>query len=281
MERIKQAIEKAKKQKSIGNEPKIQSHLVALGTPPLPPPISDTHDEFGNIGYEQTRVVKLQAEHLERNRIVSYNKNDPKSMAFDILRTHVLQKMEENGWRTLAVTSPTPGAGKTVIAINLAISIAHQTNKTALLVDFDLRRPRLGSYLGIPMEKSLNELLDGTAKLTDVLVNPGIPRLVVLPTKKPVKGSSETLSSKKVSDLIKDLRERYTSRIVIFDLPPLLVIDDAIALLPQIDCVLMVVANGLTTNREIEDSIRHLSSANLIGTVLNKAEFATKDYYYY
>jgi hypothetical protein len=227
-----------------------------------------------------TRVVKLRREHLEKSRIVAFNKNDPKSMSFDLLRTHVLQKMEENGWRTLAITSPTPESGKSVVAINLAMSIAQQTNKTAMLVDFDLRRPKIGAYLGIPMEKSLNDFLEGTAGLQDVLVNPELPRMVVLPTKSPVRNSAETLSSRKVADLIKDLRERYKSRIVIFDLPPLLVADDAIALLPQVDCVLMVVANGMSTRREIEDSLRLLPEANIIGTILNKADVEPQPYYY-
>ena len=280
MERIKQAIEKAKNQHSSEASRPAQPHPDIQGTTftphSAPPP-----DELGDVGYKHTRVVKLQVEHLEKNRIVALNKNDPKSMAFDLLRTHVLQKMEENGWRTLAITSPTPEAGKTVVAINLAMSIAQQTNKTAMLVDFDLRRPRVGAYLGIPMEKSLNDLLDGTAELADVLVNPDMPRLVVLPTKSPVKKSSETLSSKKIADLIKDLRQRYESRIIIFDLPPVLLVDDAIALLPQIDCVLLVVANGMSTKREIEDSLHLLSAANLLGTILNKAEVAPAGYYYY
>ena len=149
-----------------------------------------------------------------------------------------------------------------------------------MLVDFDLRRPKIGAYLGIPMEKSLNDLLAGTAELADVLVNPDMPRLVLLPTRSPVKNSSETLSSKKIADLIKDLRERYESRIIIFDLPPVLFTDDAIALLPQIDCVLMVVANGMSTRREIEDSLRLLPAENLIGTILNKAEIEPRAYYY-
>jgi capsular exopolysaccharide synthesis family protein len=188
--------------------------------------------------------------------------------------------MEENGWNTLAITSPTPEAGKTVVAVNLAMSIAKQTNKTAMLVDFDLRRPKIGSYLGIHLEKSLNDLLEGAAELSDVLVNPDIPRLVVLPTNSAVKNSSETLSSVKVTELIKDLRQRYKSRIVIFDLPPLLVTDDAIALLPQIDCVLMVVANGMSTEREILDSLHLLPTAKFIGTILNKADVEPMAYYY-
>lgn len=284
MERIKQAIEKAKNQQQseAGQIAQIYTDdqdTQGKGTTATTRP-SQAHDEL-DVSYKQTRVVKLQAEHLEKNRIVAFNKNDPKSMVFDLLRTHVLQKMEENGWRTLAITSPTPEAGKTVVAINLAMSIAQQTNKTAMLVDFDLRRPRIGAYLGIPMEKSLNDLLNGKAELPDVLVNPDIPRLVVLPTRTPVKKSSETLSSKKITDLIKELRERFESRIVIFDLPPMLVTDDAIALLPQIDCVLMVVANGMSTKREIEDSLHLMPAANLIGTILNKAEIESTAYYYY
>lgn len=279
MERIKQAIEKVKNQTSSGTRPLAQPHPDNHATM-LTPRSSQTHNELEEVSYTQTRVIKLRAEHLEKNRIVAFNKSDPKSMVFDLLRTHILQKMEENGWRTLAITSPTPEAGKTVIAINLAMSIAQQTNKTAMLVDFDLRRPKIGAYLGIPMEKSLNDLLAGTAELADVLVNHDMPRLVLLPTRSPVKNSSETLSSKKIADLIKDLRERYESRIIIFDLPPVLFTDDAIALLPQIDCVLMVVANGMSTRREIEDSIRLLPADNLIGTILNKAEIEPRAYYY-
>lgn len=285
MERIKQAIEKVKRQ-----HPSDTSQFTPIqpsDTPPenldtgLQPRITQDLVELENIVYTRTRVVKVSAEHFEKNRIVAFNKNDPKSMVFDLLRTQVLQKMDENGWRTLAITSPTPESGKTVVSINLAMSIAQQTNKSAMLVDFDLRRPKVGTYLGIPMDKSLNDFLDGTAELADVLVNPGMPRLVVLPTRSPVKKSSETLSSKKITVLIKEMRERYASRIVIFDLPPVLGIDDAIALLPQIDCVLLVVANGMCSEREIEGSIRHLPAAKLIGTVLNKAETEPTAYYYY
>jgi len=280
MERIKQAIEKVKKQHSSGVSPLAQTHLGSHDTT-LTPHSSQSHNDLEAVSYARTRVVKLQAEHLGKNRIVAFNKNDPKCMNFDVLRTQILQKMKENGWRTLAITSPTPEAGKTVIAINLAMSIAQQADKTVMLVDFDLRRPKIGAYLGMPMEKSLNDLLEGTTELPEVLVNPDLPRLVVLATRSPVRKSSETLSSKKIADLIKDLRDRYESRIVIFDIPPVLVTDDAIALLPQIDCVLMVVANGMSTKREIEDSLSHLSAANLIGTVFNKAESEPIAYYYY
>lgn len=270
MERIKQAIEKAKKQQPDA------AALAASLQPDIPqeetaPAVPRPSIELSEVAYSRTRVARLQMETLEKNRIFAFNKNDPTSVIMDVLRTQVLQKMEENGWRTLAITSPTPAVGKTVIAINLAMSIAQKTDTTAMLVDFDLRQPKIGVYLGIPLDKSLNDLLDGKVDLADILVNPDIPRLVVLPTREAVRNPSETLSSSNISGLIKELREHYESRITIFDLPSLLHSDDAISVLPQIDCVLMVIANGMSTKREIDDALRHLSKTNLLGTVFNKA----------
>ncbi|NIF17791.1 CpsD/CapB family tyrosine-protein kinase [Pantoea sp. Cy-639] len=250
-------------------------HPVTSGTPRVP----EQTELLGPFDYIQTRTVPLRPEHLERNRIVAYNKNSNMSWAFDLLRTQVLQAMEENGWRTLAITSPTPEAGKTVLAINLAMSIAHHTTRTALLVDFDLRRPRVGSTLGLPMDKALNDLLADKAPLEDVLVNPTLPRFVVLPTREPIPLSTEVLSSPRVNNLIGDLRDRYESRICIFDLPPLLSSDDAITVLPKFDCVLLVVANGVNNKKEIEDCLYHLATANLLGAVLNKAEPEKRSYY--
>ena len=100
-------------------------------------------DGLNSIVYKQTTVVNLDPATLENYRIVAQNKHDPTSWVFDSLRTRVIQKMEENNWRTIAIVSPTPEAGKTVVAINLAISIAQQPKKTAMLVDFDLRKPRV------------------------------------------------------------------------------------------------------------------------------------------
>ncbi|MDF3933406.1 CpsD/CapB family tyrosine-protein kinase [Pseudomonas citronellolis] len=263
------------------NKPAKDKALL-LGSPRavVPEPAKADHPvTLDPFDYTRTRVVPLRADHLERNRIVAYNKNSTMSSAFDLLRTQVLQTMEENGWRTLAITSPTPESGKTVVAINLAMSIAHHTTKTALLVDFDLRRPRVGAYLDLPMEASLNELLKGEAGLEEVLVNPTLPRFVVLPTREPVPLSTELLSSPRVSNLISDLRERYDSRICIFDLPPLLSSDDAITVLPKFDCVLLVVANGMNNKKDVEDCLYHLGNVNLIGTVLNKAEPPDHTYY--
>ncbi|MGZ8983198.1 MAG: CpsD/CapB family tyrosine-protein kinase [Methylotenera sp.] len=242
--------------------------------------IVNKDDELKSIVYNKTAVVKLDPLHLENNRIVALNKHDPKSWIFDSLRTQVLQKMEENNWRTIAIISPTPEAGKSVVSINLAISIAQQPQKTAMLVDFDLRKPSIAKYLGIKQVKSINDFLAGDAELSEIIVNPDIPRLTIIPTNKPVKQSSETLSMNNIQKLIIELKERYDSRIVIFDLPPILNVDDAMVMLPQVDCALLVVADGMHTESEIAETMRLLSKTNILGVVINKAEVEPRTYYY-
>lgn len=233
------------------------------------------------FAYEQTRVVTLNQEHLAKNRIVAFNKNNRLSLGFDILRTQVIDKMLKNGWRTLAVTSPIPACGKTMVSINLAMSIAHYTDKTAMLVDFDLRQPSVAKYLGLTAGSTLNDVLAGDASIEESLVNPELDRLVILPTAMPVKHSSEVLSSRKVKNLISEFRERYEERIVIFDLPPLLGTDDAMTMLSQVDCVLVVVGNGMVSKTDLVESMRYVDQAKLLGTILNKAKISQSQRGYY
>lgn len=274
MEKIKAAIAKVKSSKSTAKAStktveKIdeeQAHKVA-------------HD-IGNIEYTNTSVVKLNPSHLERSRIVSHLSHNANAGAFDSLRTQILQKMEENNWQTMAVVSPTPNSGKSLVSINLAISIARQPQKTVLLADFDLRKPRVASYLGIQAKQSLNDYLEGSAEIKDILINPNIQRLVVLPTMRRINDASEALSSSRITSLVEELKTRYESRITIFDLPPLLNVDDAMILLPQVDCVLLVVGNGVSTQVEIEDALHLIPQDRFLGTVFNKAEDEARRYYY-
>jgi hypothetical protein len=274
MEKIKDALDKAKV-KQTGSKAR-QATIVRNKAGSLP----QADNELESIVYNSQNIVQLDSAHLENHRIVAQNKLDPTSWAFDSLRTQVLQKMEENDWRTVAIISPTPSAGKSVVAINLAISIAQQPQKTAMLVDFDLRKPRVAEYLGIKHEKSINDFIVGKAELSEIIVNPGIPRLTVIPTNSPVLKSSETLSSTGFQKLIIELKERYDSRIVIFDLPPILNADDAMVLLPQVDCVLLVLGDGLHTEPEITETMRLLAKSNILGVVVNRTEVELRSYYY-
>ena len=285
MEKIKLAIEKAKLENA--KLENVQVNMISSTEPvslveeqKIDAEIPFENRDIDKINYNQTTVIKLDQSSLERNRIVSHAKNNIYSGVFDSLRTQVLHKMEENGWKTIAVVSPTPASGKTFVSINLAISIAHQPQKTAILLDLDLRRPKIANYLGLNVAQSMNDYLQGNAKLEDLMISPGIARLVVVPTMRPVAKSSEVLSSSKVVNLIQELRDRYESRIVIFDAPPILNSDDAMVLLPQVDCFLLVIANGMSTKAEIEEAMHYLPQEKLLGVVFNKADIEAREYYY-
>lgn len=285
MEKIKEALEKAKKNKpNIGEVRKRTKDSTSVPTSASVNVANsdeqDNEDDLSAISYVNTKVTQLNPAHLEKNRIVTVSKGGSSSWVFDKLRTQVLQKMQENNWKTLAVLSPTPASGKTFVSINLAISIASQPQKTVMLVDFDLRKPRVAKYLGLDEGKSLNDYFENRAELHEVLVNPNIPRLVILPTAKPVAQPAETLSSARVNNLMQEIAQRYESRIVIYDLPPVLNADDALIMMKKVDCVLLVVGNGMVKESEIEEAIHHIPSDKLIGVVLNKLEEATEEYYY-
>lgn len=279
MEKIKDALQKAKSKSA-----ELDVRSGDFSTKALPTVESTTEHanetKINAINYTNTKTVELNSQHLEKNRIVAYNKSESATWIFDKLRTQVLQKMQENNWKTIAVLSPTPASGKSFVSINLAISIANQPQKTAMLVDFDLRKPRVAKYLGLQCDKSLNDYLEGRAELSEVLINPGLPHLVILPTEKPVSHPAEVLSSAKVNSLIHEISTRYESRIVIYDLPPILNADDALIMLKKVDCALLVVGNGMVKETEIEEAMHHIPKDKLLGVVLNKAEVSAEDYYY-
>ena len=226
----------------------------------------------GAIQYRQTKVVHLDPAHLEKNRIISFSKTDERTVSFDRLRTVVMRTMKDNGWRTLAVTSPTAACGKTTVSLNLALSIAHQTEQTVLLADFDLRDPQIAEYLGLPESPSLVDYLSDQVSLPEVFVNPGIPRLTLLPNHKAILNSAETMMTTKMHDMVNEIRNRYDTRLVIFDLPPMLTTDDALAFLPQVDCILLVLASGQSTKSEVKETMSLLQTSNVVGTVLNKGD---------
>lgn len=207
--------------------------------------------------------------------------HDPAAMAYKVLRTHVLQRMRANGWKTLAITSPTQGNGKTVTAINLAITLARDVKYTALLVDLDLRRPAVASHFFDHPVPGLSDYITDDTPIEELLVNPGIDRLMLLPGNHSFTHSSEMLCSPKMIELVNEIKGRYSDRFVLFDLPPVLGGDDVMAFSPYVDALLLVVEEGETTKDELSQAYEQLDKAKILGTVLNKAEEASTGTGYY
>lgn len=261
MERIKQALEKAR-----------QERQIRQGSDPIPAPDAPRPDNEP-VGEPRTQSLMVDENVLRENRIVTGLEPGPFTDAYNLLRTQVLQRFKENNWNVLAVTSPGVGEGKTLTAINLAISIAREVDYTVLLVDANLRHPWMLEHLGLAHRKGLSDYLTDDTPISELLIKPGrVEHLVILPGGRPLINSAEMLNSPKMAQLVKDMKSRYHSRIIIFDLPPVLSSADALAFSPYVDAALLVIEEGTTQKHEIEHAVELLSSTNIIGTVLNKAE---------
>jgi capsular exopolysaccharide synthesis family protein len=240
---------------------------------------SDT-DVFNSINYTKTRVVKIDNDVLKNNRIVMGLHNDPRSDYFRVLRTNVLKQMRQQNWKSLFVTSATAGAGKSLVSINLAIAIALEGNQTVLLVDADLRRPSLCQHLNLKCDYGFTDYLAGLVPLEDILINPGIQNLVLVPGMDSKINYSELISSPKMERFITEVKERYEARIVIFDIPPIFVADDALLFMPHTDAAIFVIEDDKTTSDELQHAMTILEDTNLLGLVLNKSKRAIPTFQY-
>jgi Mrp family chromosome partitioning ATPase len=223
--------------------------------------------------------VRLDPQHLEHNRLV-VDESAPAHAAYKMLRTRVLQRMRRNNWTTLAVTGISQGEGKTTTAINLALSLARDVTTSVILVDLDLRKPAIHHKLGLKPGYAFTDYLGDSVPLERTLVCPGPERLAVLLNAVPYTNSSEIVTSPQMGDLVHRLKDGR-GRIVVFDLPPLLVTDDLLAFSPFVDAVLLVVSQGITKRDDLLAAKEMLGDINVVGTILNRSTEDIGQYYSY
>jgi Mrp family chromosome partitioning ATPase len=138
-----------------------------------------------------------------------------------------------------------------------------------LLVDLNLREPAIHRKFGLTPTMGIENYLHGECDIKDCLVNPGMRRLVVLPACAPKGESAELISSPRMAHLVRELRNRYHDRIIIFDTPPLLDSGETLGFLPNVEGVLFVARSGHTTKTELDRAADHLRNYQVIGTLLN------------
>ncbi len=257
MDRIREAISRARDENT-----KVVSKPRAHAAAPKRAPATPTADQF--------RTVACDFDTFSKNRIIS-NEQDPVLNAYRVLRTRVLQKMDAEGWRSLAIVSPGSGAGKTVTAINLAIAISSKESARATLVDLDFYRPSVARYLGLKEVPSTLDYFEGKAGLEEVTVRPDLADILLMANERVTRRGAEHLTSSRTDTLIDTALNQYGSRVVVFDMSPLLGCDDTLAFLPKVDCVLLVAASGQTRIAELKEARRILGATNIVGTVLNKS----------
>lgn len=224
------------------------------------------------------RGWSLDDDVLERNRIVAHRMKDPSHIAFNLLRTRVRTVLQDRRWTSLAVTSPTQGCGKTVVALNLAFSLARGAESNVVVIDLDLRKPSVAKTLGIETLGSIGSFLQGGDQPEDCFVEVG-KRLIVGCSIQAISRPSELLQSSRTVELIDWVTRVLRPEVVIFDLPPMRAGDDALAFLSSIDGALLVVGAGVTTVAEADAAERQIGQFDkLVGVVLNRCGKQQQEY---
>jgi protein-tyrosine kinase len=210
---------------------------------------------------------------------------DPLSVAaeqYRKLKASVLAFTRQSNANVLMVASSDVEEGKSITAVNLAITMAQEIDHTVLLIDADLRKPSITRYLGIGAEFGLSDYLSGRVDLSDVLVHTGIGKLVVLPAGSHYDNPAELLSSNRMKELVAEMKRRYHNRYIIFDSSPILVSADAISLSANVDGILLVIHAAKTPVKVVNKAINLIRGVPIVGIVFNNVpDYLGKNIYPY
>lgn len=278
MSKLKKALEKAKEARELEGE-------NLQGDNNRPKPLGDDRALNGTacrpeveICYSETKIKKIDESVLKKGKVLSLFHDTENIDQIKTLRTQILNHLNEVGGNSLLITSANPYEGKTFTAINLGVSIAQELDRTVLIVDADLRKHNgkhknfAMDFFGTDMHEGLSNYLLGQADIPDLLVNPGIERLVLLPAGGPLPNSAELLGSPRMVVLVNDIKSRYSDdRIIIFDSSSILSSADPLVLSRYVDGILLVVEHEKTTTAQLKKTIELLKDKPIIGTVVNKS----------
>ncbi len=287
MSYIDKALEKAKelhaRKKKAAPAPPLEPERVLQdeASPLIRPETWVTPPPTEEFTFTQTRTVAVDPQNLHRQRFIVGEEFRRAGESYKLLRTRILQRTRPHGHNTLMITGPNPGEGKTLTAINLAITFSQEVGQSVILVDMDLRFPSISHYFGLPTGPGLVDYLTDGIPLTQILVHPdGFGKLVLLPGGKPVAQAAELIGSPDMAALVQELKQFYPDRWVLFDLPPLLSVADALAFAPLVDGIVVVVEAGKTSKEDIGRCLEMLKPFQVLGFIINKLETSPSSYNY-
>ncbi len=210
---------------------------------------------------------------LDDKLICYYQPGSIVSEQFRKLRTYLLMPAAGVKSKTFLISSTFSGEGKSLIAINLAITIAMELNSHALLMDCDLRNPSLSRWFGVDKAKGLSDYLLGNAELPDLIMKTGIDKLNILTGGSSQDNPVELVGSKKMEGLVDELKLRYSDRYIILDSSPVLATTEPHVLYNMVDCILLVIRAGVTPRESVQQAIKFLGKEKITGVILNGMNF--------
>jgi protein-tyrosine kinase len=217
---------------------------------------------------------------LDRNLVITASRHDPAHATFEVLRTRLVNALSDNGWRRVAITSPTAGCGKTFTAVNLAIALSRYESCRTVLMDMDMRRPGdMARMLGARAPGSMAQFLRGASAVDTHLLRMGQnllnigPNLAIGLNDRIESYASEILKHPETTRVLDRMTTDLQPDIVLYDLPAVLEHDDVLAFRQHVDAVLLVSGGGMTTAEDLHEVMRRLGEGMpLLGLVLNRGE---------
>uniref|UniRef100_I2Q341 Capsular exopolysaccharide biosynthesis protein n=1 Tax=Desulfovibrio sp. U5L TaxID=596152 RepID=I2Q341_9BACT len=264
MSRIEEALGKAAERQA--GMPRPEARLFFRQDAPLPQP-SQAIDP-ARLSEEKLVVLKSPA--------------SPEAEEFRKLKEALVKAIRDpDGFNNvILVTSAHHGEGKSLLVVNLAISLAQEFDHTVLVVDADLRAPTCHRYLEVAPERGLSDCLLEGLDVGPALINTGIGKLVLLPAGKAVKNPMELLSSNSMRRLMTEIKQRYRDRIILVDTPPVLLFAETRSLADVADGAVLVVREGKTSLEDVQESLTLLNN-KVLGLVYNATDYVKPCSSYY
>lgn len=218
--------------------------------------------EVSELACEQYRVL------LSDSQLREFPAADA---AYRLLRSRLQNRLKRNNWFSLAVASPSQSDGKTLTTLNVALSIARERQRPVVLIDLDMRNPSVCRFLGIHDIRPLPDYFRGDAKADEVLVQTSVPNLIVAGALAPTDSPSELLAGPQFRDLLAQVRGSWPNALVLVDMPPVNLTDEALLIGPRVDAILLVVSEGMTERKLVVQALATLSEFTLAGVVVNRS----------
>jgi len=217
--------------------------------------------------------------HIDKNMVTLLKPQSFEAEQFKILRTNLLFPSSGKSPRTIMVTSAVPDEGKSLIAANLAVSIAQSIQEYVLLIDCDIRRPCIHTQFGFGVVPGLSDHLSRGIPVSSLLLKTKVNKLSILPGGTLTHNPSELVSSQKMSRLLQEVKYRYSDRFIVIDSPPPKLTAESSALSRQVDGVLLAIEYGRTSREMVSDLVNTIGKEKIIGIVFNKLDMRFADYY--
>lgn len=229
--------------------------------------------------WEALQAFEPSEQRMHAARIFS-SEASQEAQHFDILRTKLLLEMRRNSWTRIAITSATPGCGKTTTACNLIAGMGRQPETRGILFDLDFRRPGISKIFGVTPTSSLEDVFTGEVSFAEQTMRLDTNTSISMTTR-PVNDPARILLRSQTSDLLDEIQAQYRPDLMLFDMPPVLVSDETRGFLKLVDAVVIIAGAETSTVQQIDEVEREVAQySNVAGIVLNKCRFMQDSYGY-